>query len=230
MQINNRQEAILKILEQKKQVRVTSLAKELYASEMTIRRDLEYLENEGMLIRCHGGAVPVGNHLHFPIKYRMWINSKEKKELAVKATSYLADGQVLFFNSSSTCAYLIPYLKDYKDIQVITNSLHLVSLLEKIHIPCILPGGKYREVEQCLSGSITEQYLMNINPDVAFLSCEGLTEDGTITESREDMAHIARIACNNARHSVFLMDASKLGKRYTYTVCTKEYGYELIVI
>lgn len=210
---------ILNLLKQNQQVRVSKLAKELFASEMSIRRDLEYLEKEGMLSRCHGGAVPIGNQLHYPIKYRMNIHAKEKKELALHAKEYLEDHMVIFFNSSSTGAYLVPYLKEYQNIRVITNSLFLVSFLGQHHIPCTVTGGTYHEVEGCLYGSATEQFLMQINPDLAILSCEGFTDEGIITESVEPMAALARIACGNAKKTLFLMDESKRGARYTYTVC-----------
>ncbi len=219
MNLNNRQKQILNELETSNQVRVAKLAKKLFASEMTIRRDLEYLEKEGFLIRCHGGAVPIGNHLFYPVKYRMWINTKEKKDLALEAKQYFKDGQVVFFNSSSTSSYLVPYLKEYKDLHIITNSIHLLSLLSKLHISCTLTGGDYHEIEQCLCGGVAEAYLSDINPDLAILSCEGITQDGEITDSHEEMAHIAKIACKNAKQVIFLMDSSKRGNKYTYTVC-----------
>lgn len=219
MSINNRQKQILDELKESRQVRTAKLAKKLFASEMTIRRDLEYLENEGFLIRCHGGAIPIGNHLLYPIKYRMWVNTKEKKELALMAKQYLKDGQVIFFNSSSTTSYLIPYLKEYKDLHIITNSVYLLSLLGNHHVSCTLTGGDYHEVEQCLYGGDTEAYLSDINPDIAILSCEGITEDGEITDSHEEMARIAKLACKKAKQTVFLMDSSKKGNKYTYTIC-----------
>ena len=230
MTLNNRQKQILNELKASRQVRVTKLAKKLFASEMTIRRDLAYLEKEGFLIRCHGGAVPIGNHLLYPIKYRMWINTKEKKDLALAAKKYLKDGQVIFFNSSSTTSYLIPYLKEYKDLHIITNSVHLLSLLGTLHISCTLTGGDYHEVEQCLCGGGAEAYLSDINPDLAILSCEGITEDGEITDSHEEMARIARIACKNAKQVVFLMDTSKQESKYTYTVCRVAEHDNIIVL
>jgi len=210
---------ILNLLKQNQQVRVSQLAKELFASEMSIRRDLEYLEKEGMLSRCHGGAVPIGNQLHYPIKYRMNIHAKEKRELALRAKEHLENHMVVFFNSSSTGAYLIPYLKEYQNISVITNSLFLVSFLSQYHIPCTVTGGIYHEIEGCLFGSAAEQFLMRINPDLAILSCEGFTNDGIVTESVESMASLARIACENAKKTLFLMDESKRGALYTHTVC-----------
>ena len=219
MKLNDRQQMILNLLKQNGQVRVSLLAKDLFASEMSIRRDLEYLENEGLLSRCHGGAIPIGNQLHYPIKYRTRIHAKEKKELALRARPYLRDNMVLFFNSSSTSAHLVPYLKEYKNISVITNSMFLVSQLEPYHIPCTVTGGTYHEIEGCLTGGMTERYLSNVHPDLAILSCEGFTEDGIVTDSVESMASIARIACENAKKALFLMDGSKKGALYTYTVC-----------
>ena len=230
MILNERQKQILSELEETRGVRVTKLAKKLFASEMTVRRDLEYLEKEGFLIRCHGGAVPLGNHLLYPVKYRMWINTKEKKELCAAARRFLRDGQVIFFNSSSTAAYIVPYLKEYKDLHIVTNSLYLVSLIGKLHIPCTLTGGDYREAEECLCGGAAEQYLSDINPDLAILSCEGITEDGEITDSNGDMARIAKLACKNARQVVFLMDSSKRGNKYTYTVCRVSEHEKITVI
>lgn len=219
MTLNERQKEILRELEKHRQVRVTALAEQLFASEMTIRRDLEYLENEGFLTRCHGGAVPLGNHLHYPIKYRMWINAKEKKELAAKAAAHIRDGMVIFINSSSTCAYLIPHLRELQNLHIVTNSVYFVTLPGNAHLSCTLTGGDYDGIEQCLGGAAAEAFLADLNPDLAILSCEGVTEQGEITESRGDMARIAKAAVKNAAQTVFLMDSSKKGNKYTYTVC-----------
>ena len=230
MTLNERQKQILKELEENRRVRVNKLAKMLFASEMTIRRDLEYLENEGFLTRCHGGAIPLGNHLQDPIKYRMWLHAKEKKELAAAAQKYLRDGQVLFFNSSSTCAYLLPYLNDYQNLHIVTNSIYLAAQLGSAPHRCTLTGGDYRRGEQCLCGGAAESFLSEIHPDLAILSCEGVTEEGEITESLEEMARIARLAVRNSAQSVFLMDSSKKGNRYTYTVCHVHDSERIILI
>lgn len=230
MKLNQRQEEILKLLETNRQVKVTKLSKILYASEMTIRRDLQFLENEGLLVRCHGGALPLGNHLFFPVKYRMLVNDKEKKMLALSAKKYLQDDITVFFNSSSTCAYLIPYLKEFRNIQVVTNSLYLTSLLEPSNITCTITGGEYVRGENCLCGSITEEFLREIRPDISFLSCEGFSENFEITESQLRLAQIARIAVQNSKLCVFLMDSTKIGNEYTHVVCHSTACNNVIVI
>ena len=230
MKLNQRQEDILKVLRENGQVRTVSLAKKLYASEMTIRRDLKFLEDEGLLTRCHGGALPIGNQLFFPIKYRMLINDKEKKSLCADAKKFLRDDITIFFNSSSTCAYLVPLLKDFKNIKVITNSIYLVSLLSPLHIPCTVTGGEYNESEDCLYGSCTEDFLREIHPDIAFLSCEGLSSELEITESQRSMAQIAKIAVKNSKLAVFLMDSTKISSEYSHSVCRCDECENVVVI
>jgi len=228
--LNERQNKILERLGENERVRVRVLAKELYVSEMTVRRDLEAMEKGNLLKRCHGGAVRIGNYMEYPIKVRMSINSKEKKDLAEQSKKYLADGQVIFFNSSSTCAYIIPYLKNYKNIKVITNSVHLLVLLGKYHIPCALTGGDYFEAERCLVGRNAENYMRDINVDVAFVSGEGLSDDGYITDGNADLAEISKIALRNAKVSILLMDSSKLKNKYTYNICNINDANDLIIV
>lgn len=230
MNLNQRQQDILGILKDKGRVRTVNLAKSLYASEMTIRRDLAFLENEGLLMRCHGGALPIGNHLFFPIKYRMLVNDKEKKALALSAKKYLCDDVTIFFNSSSTCAFLIPYLKEYKNIRVVTNSLFLTSLLAPLNIPCTVTGGDFVKGEECLCGSCTEEFLRGFHPDISFLSCEGISSDLEITESQSSMAQIAKIAIENSKLAVFLMDSTKKGNKYTHSVCRTNENENVVII
>ena len=135
---------------------------------------------------------------------------------------FLSDGQLIFFNSSSTLAYILPYLADYKNIRVVTNSVYLLSLLAQMHVPVSVTGGRYDEHEQSLSGRQAEAFLSEINPDIAFLSCEALSDDGRVTDSDEDLAEIAKIAVKKSRVSVMLMDRSKIGTTCAYDVCTTD--------
>ena len=98
MKLNERQEIILKKIGSTGQIKVSELSKELYFSEMTIRRDLKKLEKEGLLKRIHGGAVENISNLQYPVNYRFNLNRDEKKQLAEQALKYLANDQVIFFN------------------------------------------------------------------------------------------------------------------------------------
>jgi len=230
MELNARQKKILEIIGSAGQVRVSSLSQNLFFSEMTIRRDLQKMEKAGLLKRVHGGAVENDSDFQYPISYRLEINKEQKKNLAALATRYLDDGQVIFLNSSSTLTYLLPYMQKYKDIRVITNSVHLLLCLGQMHIPSALTGGLYNEVEQSLSGRQAEEFLRWINPDIAFLSCEALSEDGYVTDSDQDLAEIGKIAVQRSKKTVLLMDRSKVGIICPYTICRTDQLTDVLLL
>lgn len=229
MALNERQHQIFEITQRKQKVTVGYLAKKLYVSEMTIRRDLTLMEREGLIKRYHGGALVHNDYIEYPIELRMRINEKDKRDLAGSVTKYISDGQTIFLNNASSCAYIIPCLKNYKDIKVITNSVQFVLALSKLQIDCVLTGGEYRESERCLVGRDTENFLRGINTDIAFLSCDGISDDGVITVNDAAKAEIIKIAFRNAAKKIILAHNSKLGAKYTYNICEKKDADDIII-
>ena len=230
MALNERQQKILELTEQKGRITVARLAQKLYVSEMTVRRDLAKMEQEGHLKRFHGGAVANSDYIQYPIDTRMHINEKEKRDLAKKATSYIKSGQTLFLPGCSTCAFMLPLLKDFEDITVITNSVQFLIILSKMRIRCILSGGEYFESDRVLVGRSAENFLRSFNTDISFLSCDGISDDGMISVEDENTAEIVRIGFQNSKCRVVLADRSKLGGRYTYNICRAEDVDEIIII
>ena len=228
--LNDRQKQILEIVDNKKRVSVIALSKALFVSQMTVRRDLQKMEQEGHIRRYHGGALALEDYINASIDVRMRVYEKEKRTMAAQAEKYVRDGQTIFLNSSSTCAYVIPCLKKHKDITVVTNSVQFLLMLSKLHIKCILAGGEYLENDRCLVGRNTENFLRNINPDIAFLSCSGISDSGAVTEFEEATAEITRIAVANSKRKILLADNSKLGQTYTHTVCHVDDMDDVIVI
>lgn len=230
MKLNERQQAILDLLEKKRRVSTQHLCVTLDVSEMTVRRDLAALQNAGLLKRYHGGALIPDDYMHYPLNVRVHINEKEKRELAAKAEKHLADGLIVFLNSSSTNAHLLPHLKNYRNLTVITNSVAYLPLLTKYGIRCVLTGGEYRDADRTLTGPDTNRFLSLINPDVAFLAFDGLSADGAVTDNNRDEAEIARLMMRNAKKKILLADHSKCGLKYTYTVCQSEDADEMILL
>lgn len=229
MALNERQNQIIKLLEKERRLSVATLAKTLFASEMTIRRDLKLLEREGLLKRYHGGALVQNDYIEYPLALRLHVNEKEKRELAMRVSQYVKDGQTIFLTNSSSCAYIIPSLKNYKNLLVITNSVQFATALSHLEIKCILAGGEYRESENCLVGRETERFLRSVNADIAFLSCDGCSNDGVITVNDAANAEIVKIAYQNSLKRIFLVHRSKLGSKYTYTICKTDEADEIIV-
>lgn len=220
--MNNRQKEILDILYEKGRVSVSELSKTLFASEMTVRRDLSEMEKGGFLRRYRGGAVLKINAGEMPIGERLLFDKKEKESLAERCTEYLSDGITVFIDSSSTCQYIIPFLSQYKNITVVTNSINALLALGKLHIFCILIGGEYYEQDMCTIGSLAERYLGELNVDVAFFTTAAISHDGVISDFDLKQTTIRKHVMKNAGKNVFLFEKEKVGKKQLYTLCTAE--------
>ena len=221
MEFKDRKKDILDILYAKGRVSVSELAKGLFVTEMTIRRDLDEMERNGVLKRYRGGAVLVTMSREMPISQRFFVDETEKMQLSKKAIKYLSDNLTIFIDSSSTCHYIIPYVSEFKNITVVTNSINALLLASKSQIPCILLGGKYFSQDMCFVGSIAEQYAKDINVDVAFFSSLGLSEDGIISDSDIEQTAVRKIIMSHAKKNIFLFEKNKLNKTYLFTLCHK---------
>lgn len=217
-----RQKEILEILYQKGQVSVSELANTLYVTEMTIRRDLTEMEKGGFLRRYRGGAVLKINIGEMPISERLLMDRQEKEELASKCVEYLSDGMTVFIDSSSTCQYVIPYLAQYKNVKVVTNSISALLTISKLHISSILIGGEYYEQDMCAVGSLAERYVSELNVDVAFFTTAAISHDGVISDFDIKQTAIRKIVMKNASKNIFLFEKEKFGKKFLYTLCTKK--------
>lgn len=227
--MNERQQKIYDLVQSKGNVSVADLAKIFYVSEMTVRRDLMELEKNGMLNRYHGGAVSKSDDIELPISQRVYVAEEEKRELGKKAEKYLHDKMTVFLDSSSTCSYIIPYLKKYKEITLITNSLKSLMTAAEYHIPSILIGGEYYEPDMCFIGTLAESISDKINVDIAFFSTLSLSDDGIISDLDSAQVQVRKTIIKNAEKIVFLFESSKLHKKSLYTVCKVEDITEILL-
>lgn len=217
--MHERQKKILSILDEKERVSVSVLAKTLYVSEMTIRRDLKALEQDGLLRRYNGGAIKVSDNTVVPISERKLFCSEEKTSLAKQAEQFIHDDMSVFIDSSSTCMYIIPIIAKYKNMRIITNSIQNLLLAAHYHIPCFISGGNYYERDMCTTGKTTESNLRDMNVDIAFCTSLGISEDGIISDNDEQQLSIRKAIMKNSKKNVFLFVNNKKGQKYLYTLC-----------
>ena len=216
-----RQEQILAILEDKKSISVTALAKLLYVSQPTVRRDLDNLCRQGKVQRTHGGVVlRKVSDTEIPLMYREDQNNGAKKVIAEKAAELIRDGDVIFLDASSTVSYLIPHLKKFRDLLVVTNSPKTSIRLGECGIKNYCTGGQLLMHSIAYVGAEAEKFISGINADIFFFSSRGYTEDGRITDSSESEATVKKAMLQNAEKSYYLCDSSKRGKKYAFNVCT----------
>jgi DeoR/GlpR family transcriptional regulator of sugar metabolism len=179
---NHRLETIRQEIAEKGEVFIHELAKKFKTSEMTVRRDLIFLESKGEVIRTHGGAASAKRFtFEFTFKSEYQKNLKEKQRIARKALDYIKDGQTIILDTGTTTLEIARLLPGQRSVKVITMSLPIVSQLQFAQdIEVILLGGYLRDQAPDLHGPLTEQNLAMFKADVAFLGAGGIDADGTV--------------------------------------------------
>ncbi len=218
-----REKYILERLVANKQVTVKELAAQLYASEPSIRRDLQSLENQNLLRRVHGGAILLESalsELKIPFAIRELEQSDAKIIMAKKAIELVNDNDVIFLDASSTVYTLIPFLATRKNITVITNSIKALNKLAEYNINAISTGGKLLNSHFALYGEEAYTIIDTFNADIAFFSCRGLSRDGKLSDIHARENNVRKKMIANSKKRYLLCASDKIGKLYFHNLCT----------
>lgn len=209
-----RQKRILDLLNSEGAVMVSRLSLDLGVTEETVRRDLEKLESKELLRRTHGGALPMeGGTYEYSLEKRKGLNVESKQALAKIAVQYIASGDTIFLDASTTTFYLSKELKSMRNITVITNSVRVITELMGIEgIKVIAIGGIVSNnqsfVGAMAENSVSESYFA----DKMFFSSKGLSETAGVLESNEQECYIKQRMIQNSREHFYLCDKSKIGR------------------
>jgi len=209
-----RRSQLLRMLAEEQKIVVTEASRALGVSLGTIRSDLKALEEEGRLVRTHGGAVPARPSSEPVFDERLLIRREEKAAIGRAAVELVGDSVSIMLDASSTAMELAKRLPEERPLSVITNGLSTAQLLAKKRLfNVIVTGGVVRpgsdEVEGLLSKGLFEQ----VHADVLFASAHGLTLEQGMTEFSYQEAELKRVMAASVPTVVALVDSSKLGRR-----------------
>ncbi|QGP91609.1 putative HTH-type transcriptional regulator YdjF [Neomoorella glycerini] len=220
MRAEDRRQEIIRHLNEQGIVKVTELSNIFQVTEETIRRDLERLENEGYLKRTHGGAVKIAvNQEETAFHIRNMRNRYEKQLIGRKAAELVQPGDVIAVDASTTALQMVHYLKDKKDLVVITHALKVVmALVGNPDITVICTGGTLHPRTLSFVGPLVENALASYNIKKAFISCKGVTLEEGITESTEVQARVKAEMVRGAKEIILLADHDKFGTAALATV------------
>ena len=221
MSTSKRQEQILEIIRNRNYISVNELARLTYTSPSSIRRDLDAMQNKGLVARSHGGvSLPDSVRGVASLHDRMTKSLAEKRIIAKKASSLLKNGQTVLLDSSSTAGFLVPYLAVLESVTVFTNNLvTAMSLIEAgVKTHCI--GGSSICGSAAMSGAEAFRTVSAIKPDILFFSSQSLDSDGVISDSTEEENYMRSLMIESTKKSVFLCDSNKFGTRSVYTLTT----------
>lgn len=218
----DREKRILEILLKEKKVFVKELAKRLYASEPSIRRDLASLEEQSLLKRIHGGAVLDESNnvdIRIPFILRELEQSDAKIIMAQKAAELVQDGDTVMLDASSSAYSLIPFLSNKSQLTVITSGVKALTKLGEHHISVFSTGGELLPASFSLVGNDAHQMIENYNADIAFFSCRGLSLDGIATDFSIEENLVRQKMMERAAKKVLLCDSKKIGKKFMHNLC-----------
>lgn len=209
-----RRQKIVEILTQKKRVIVKEISSEFKISEVTIRKDLEVLEQRGLLSRVHGGAILREHSVpDLALTEKEHLHPKEKYRIAQKASQLIERGDVIILDSGSTTTHIARLIKFKQDIKVITNAINIASELAASENEVILTGGFLREKSFSLVGPFAEETLRHLHADKFFLGVDGIHFEYGLTTPNLMEGHVNRLMMQISQEVILVADSSKFGKR-----------------
>lgn len=217
MRVKERQYAILKLLQEKKKLTITALTEQFNVSVITLRRDLNELEENGLIKKVYGGAVLVEQKEPYLLTQpyfsaRMSINRPLKTAIAAAAAELVEPGDVIVLDIGTTCLETAKCLKNISNLTVLTSSLAVLNELSDSDVSLISLGGLLRKKELALCGTITKESLNDFCINKAFIGVGGLTiERGLSTYSR-DSAEVVSAIIDRADKVILVADSSKFDK------------------
>ena len=222
MAYTEREQNILNILNDTPSVDVKTLTRLLFASEATVRRDLRKLEEKGLIIRAHGKALNASVYAdkNVGFDFREQLLSPVKKKIARAAVNFcVTDGNVVMLDASSTAMCAVEYLKDKKDVIVITSGLKTLMLLSQTDLKFYSTGGLAINKSSSFVGQTAINTVKSFNADVCLVSCHGLSRNGYVTDTSERENDLRNAIVKQCKRKVLLIDSSKLEQEFWHNLC-----------
>lgn len=208
-----RQEKILQLINEKKNIKTSDLISRFNVSNETIRRDLDYLESQGCLKKVYGGAI-LTKKLSWepPIKERTLIKHKEKDAIAAECEKLINDDDFIFIDSGTTPLEAVKKLKNKKNLTIFTVSLPVANFVSsELDAACIVLGGTIRKKDKCLNGPLTEMMLENLHFEKAILSAGGIDNTMGLSDFDLNDSKVKSKVIDCVDEVIVVTDSSKFG-------------------
>lgn len=206
-------------------VRVRELADRFGVSTVTVRTDLQVLEERQLAFRVHGGAVPFSsNRGERPFEEVAAERVDEKAAIGAAAAAMVDAGETIIIDVGTTGAAMSAALvtrDELRDLTVLTNGLKIALQLEAAHphVTVVVSGGTLRPKQHSLVEPLAVQMFEQLRVDTVFLGCNGLAIEGGVTNINLPEAAVKRAMIAAASRCVVLADSSKLGVRALAPIC-----------
>lgn len=191
-------------------------------SSMTLRRDIEFFEQEGKLIKVRGGCKSmkyVMASAEDDFSERLRLNRGAKDLIARKALSFIEPGRSFFFDAGSTMLRVAELMND-EHVTIVTSGINIALELIKKDLPMVnMVGGLVHRDSITVSGKQTSDFINSVNIDTAFIVPSGLSDTDGLTCGNYIHGELKSQIVERAKRVIVLVDSSKVGKSLPYTFC-----------
>lgn len=210
MLIAERQIKILNLIQDSGSVQVEELAQELDVSPMTIRRDLEKLRKDGLVERCHGGAV---SKMEINYAEKRIQNRDQKEQIAKKCMEFIKAGTTVFLDAGTTTYEIARRMVDMENMTVVTNDLEIALLMKNSKADLILCGGYVQKSTGSTFGYYATQMMKDFRFDAGFFGAAVINEEFQVLTPTIDKAFLKRLVAEQCQQSYLVVDDSKFNRQ-----------------
>jgi len=199
---------------------VEALAEQFAVSAATVRRDLEVLEKQRLVSRTRGGATPHASFNDLPLSYKTEQDTSQKRRIARQALTFLEGAVVIGTTGGTTVSEFARLLMQRDGLTIVTNALNVATyLVANPRLRVFAAGGEVRSSSQEAVGPSAEAFMSSYNIDVAFIGVDGVDAGAGFTNYDPVGARVNAVLRDQARVSVVLADATKIGRVALAQVC-----------
>ena len=216
-----RQEQILNYINENKKVRTKDLSRIFNTSMVTIRADLNELDEKGLIIKAHGGALAISDRLNLeiPFQSKSRHNMESKRRIAKQAVQLIAENDVIILDAGSTTLEIAKLIKG-KKLTVITNDLKIgVTLAQNSSVTLIMTGGTVEPMVYTLCGMETVAFLQGIKANKMFLGCDAVDPHKGVSNRTLLEVGVKRAMIQASEQIIAVADETKHGKQVFARVC-----------
>jgi DeoR family fructose operon transcriptional repressor len=215
MLAEERQARILEVLQESdsRMVTISALTDLFGVSGMTVRRDLDRLEEAGLVKRVHGGAIAYDGLIYEkPFLTREDEQGDQKRQIGRIAAQLIRDGETIILDAGTTTREIARNLAQKRDLTVVTNAIPVaVALSSYLQVQTILLGGTLKRKELCMVGPLVVSALSQMLVDKLFLSAAGFSVDRGATDPDIRESEVKRAMIHSAKEVILAADSSKVG-------------------
>jgi len=209
---DQRRQEILRLIEEQGFIRISNLGKTFDVTDMTIRRDIDFLSELGLVRRVHGGAVSENEGINLATTFlkRNTEFTSEKERIGLRAQEFVEEGSTIFIDGGSTNELFARHIDPKKNLKIITHALNIAWILsQNENHELFVPGGILNRLTMTFNGPEVEKIYEELNADVLFIAASGISLENGLTDPTWLDSSIKKAMIASSKMVILLIDSHK---------------------